>query len=151
MNICLKKSKIELKHLAPYLPYRLNTNAGVIKIIDIDSELIEIEYNPDDGSDTVVYFSDIKPILRPLSDITKEIEVNGERFIPVEKIYDGSIYEWKNDKEQHGVFYDYVMDMHTHELAEELQYNVFIMLVEWHFDVFGLIEKGLAINTNELK
>jgi hypothetical protein len=26
----------------------------------------------------------IKPILRPLSDLTKEIEVNGEKFIPIE-------------------------------------------------------------------
>jgi hypothetical protein len=32
-----------------------------------------------------------------------------------------------------------------------LPYSVFKNLFEWHFDVFGLIEQGLAIDINTLK
>jgi hypothetical protein len=36
------------------------------------------------GGITLVQY--IKPILRPLSDLTKEIEINGEKFVPIESL-----------------------------------------------------------------
>ena len=31
-----------------------------------------------------------------------------------------------------------------------MYYHQIVKLFEWHFDVFGLIEKGLAVNYNEV-
>lgn len=65
--------KLELKHVCPYLPYEVRylqelTNAP-------------LRLNPRD----VLYFiqTEQKLLLRPLSSLTKEIEHNGERFVPM--------------------------------------------------------------------
>lgn len=66
--------KLELKHLAAYLPYELKmyyeTLLGVKRHWILRCGTI---------SEAIVYQN--KPILRPLSDLTKEIEVNGEKFV----------------------------------------------------------------------
>lgn len=78
----------------------------------------------------------------PLSDLTKEIEVNGEKFVPLDAI---NLHECKF--------------LHTTHLVNKMGYdfditkipnNSFVKLLEWHFDVFGLIEKGLAVDINTL-
>ena len=146
--------KLELKHLAPYLPYKLPI------------QITESFYNPYNKEpiqkkDNIVKLDCFaillmqerlmfKPILRPLSDLTKEIEVNGERFVPVEKMYEGKLSIWEKDIETYGVFYDYVMEMNEHDLPEEMTYNQIQILLEWHFDVFGLIDQGLAVDINTL-
>lgn len=91
-------------------------------------------------------FDEVKPILRPLSDLTEEIEVNGEKFVPI---------YWLEDK-----YYTMpiLQDINRfNRLLEEDEnwiYQISFILIthlfEWHFDVFGLIEKGLAINSNSL-
>jgi hypothetical protein len=75
--------KLELKHLAPYLPYGLNCELDT----NVHSILIGLEKSFSNDS-FVGRFDEFgehnlwqfKPILRPLSDLTKEIEVNGERL-----------------------------------------------------------------------
>ena len=75
--------KLELKHLAPYLPYGLKMKLlnfpfdGHIRILELDC-----------GHDFHFYLQNnyVRPFLRPLSDLTKEIEVNGERFVPIIKL-----------------------------------------------------------------
>lgn len=76
---------MKIKHLASYLPYELN-------FIDISTnekyELINLAARKDTIFINGVNLTrDLKLILRPLSDLTKEIEVNGEKFIPYEKMY----------------------------------------------------------------
>ena len=63
--------KLELEHLAPYLPYGL-------KYIDDDVDKIVELHNLDTGIGLVNFgwgdaknLYEIKPILRPLSDLTK--------------------------------------------------------------------------------
>lgn len=133
--------KLELKHLAPYLPYGLKC-----EILNYQSDYVGEKYGVISGyyylagephyifktkSEAGKDASLIKPILRPLSDITKEIEVNGEKFIPMDihKLYPGEV---------------------TGLNPAAWSYRVLIKLFEWHFDVFGLIDKGLAINLNSL-
>jgi len=72
-------------------------------------------------------------VLRPLSDLTKEIEVNGEKFVPIKKI-----------KEM------YPLDTFssTSNIAQ-WSFRVVQKLLEWHFD-YGLIENDLAIDINTL-
>ena len=83
---------------------------------------------------------DIVMYLRPLSDLTKEIEHNGEKFIPND-ILNLDIEGGKGG------------DIRMIEEGEHLIYYVGLIeyLFEWHFDVFGLIGKGLAISYNDLK
>lgn len=75
--------KLELKHIAGYLPYKLRT----IRVFYFEGEgnswVDELEPHNINS-----LFNDPrkKPILRPLSDLTKEITVNGQTFIPMEEL-----------------------------------------------------------------
>lgn len=88
--------KLELKHWLSYLPYK-------VKFYDERAEIIWRLLSFDlYGGDITFYrrfsvdktsinylnedFSFIKPILRPLSDLTKEITHNGETFVPLIKL-----------------------------------------------------------------
>ena len=137
--------KLELKHLAPYLPYKLK---GKLENEDYYpttiGELYRLETSAD--SDNIPYcivdvyegeIVDFKPILRPLSDLTKEIEVNGDKFIPHIKL--GGRPNLK----------DYDIEYLSKNI-DNMSYGLVSKLIEWHFDVFGLIEKGLAIDINTL-
>ncbi len=127
--------KLELKHLAPYLPYGLNLK------INTPFGTTDRKFEIDCGHDFNLHLSEcnIKPILRPLSDLTKEIEVNGEKFVP---------YEMLNYKPTIKHVADYPFSFID---LQYISYYSFDCLLEWHFDVFGLIENGLAIDINNLK
>lgn len=141
--------KVELKHLAPYLPYGLTGISkeqyfGIETVVGYSTygkeKSIELTTNID-----AIIIEEFKPILRPLSDLTKEIEHNGEKFVPI---------DWFENKY-------YTLDLHKQckrlleEDGENWIYQSDYMLVEhlfeWHFDVFGLIPEGLAIDLNTLK
>ena len=136
--------KLELKHLAPYLPYRL-------EVMDSDNNIdmcIGIKYWL--GWDVVCDYewghstkplSSVKPILRPLSDLTKEIEHNGERFVPIDELrytYSGFYIEFNGSL--------LIKSKNTHiYISIDWPNAIKEKLLEWHFDVFGLINEGLAI------
>ena len=77
------------------------------------------------------------PICRPLSDLTKEIEHKGEKFIPIKKI---AIYNPNN--------MEYLIECVVTGLVE---YIVLRQLIEWHFDLFDGIKNNEAINVNTLE
>lgn len=147
--------KLELKHLAPYLPYKLkgklendeyyDTKIGVLLRLEtaFDSDNIPM-CTVEEYEDEIEFF---KPILRPLSDLTKEIEVNGEKFVPWNLLeIDSSIVDFLSVNNQPIIRlidceFIYAIDVYN---------NIIQKLIEWHFDVFGLIEKGLAIDINSL-
>lgn len=130
--------KLELKYLAPYLTYGLRFDNGRDYEKDYLLGIRANGYNVPmaQGSRDSDYFrfERIKPILRPLSDLTKEIEHNGERFVPCDFFVKSVENMLKN--------IDVDLDC--------IPYNVIKKLFEWNFDVFGLIEKGLAIDINTL-
>jgi len=90
--------KLELKHLKEYLGTDLKCHVAgeytadtefddkptpqVFEIVGLNSVFVEI-YEEDRTVTEDMYYCDIFPILRPLSDLTKEIEVNGEKFVPI--------------------------------------------------------------------
>jgi hypothetical protein len=89
----------------------------------------------------------IIPYKRPLSDLTKEIEVNGEKFVPMERLEIDSSDVWINDVNNQVM----ISQKHCHSIyAIDVYYNIIQELLEWHFDVFGLIGAGLAIDINTL-
>lgn len=131
--------KLELKHLAPYLPYGL-------KGIDYDNKtylFIGLDCNGKEYWDCNEVLDkkgyDVKPILRPLSDLTEEIEINGEKFVPKNKLTEMFDY----------ITFDY--RAFESDFFLSMPYDLVKQLFEWHFDVFGLIEQGLAIDINTLK
>jgi len=133
--------KLELKHLVGYLPYGLKimTDYDGIQEIQGMPDLFHVNYydNESDNGDEP-HIEDIKPILHPLSDLTKEIEVNGEKFVPLTEICNCEYYGYSELRSmvQNNNFY----------LINALQYQSIEKILEWHFDIYGLIENNLAID-----
>jgi len=127
--------KLELKHLATYLPYGINILSKIengidkypfepceIVSVDMLSKSITVRhmvgYNEDVEYITYKNISDIKLILIPLSELTKESAIN----------------------------YGYSDEHHLERsiLSGHVPCKIWIELISEHYDVFGLIEKGLA-------
>src|SRR5690606_38177573 len=95
-----------------------------------------------------VYLKGIKPILRPLSDLTKEIEHNSisiklepelESVIPMLLI--SKHYHYTSREDGH-ISYHIGDGTCIGSLYYSVPYALIQLLFEWHFDVFGLIDKG---------
>ena len=144
--------QLELKHLAPYLPYglKIKENSGLKRVLTLKW----LRYREDDGRPIVgvginsmeinMYHEEFKPILRPLSDLTKEIEYNGEGELTYFDVLEGgAVYiSWCESKESGKPI--------SINQINGWPWRQMVKLFEWHFDVFGLIEKGLAIDINTL-
>lgn len=138
--------KLELKHLAPYLPYGL-------KAINCFNEAVEV-LGIQNGSDSVNnqlwifkknneclkgYLYQCKPILRPLSDLTKE--VNGASYMDkLSSLLNLNVIE-----------HCFIAENITRpNFIDNVRYSVAKFLFENHFDAFNLIPQGLAIDINDL-
>lgn len=133
------ENKLTLEHLSAYLPYGLKMifegKGG--REITLSSITSQGRYGiVISGGTGPMWLNScgFKPILRPLSDLTKEIEHNGERFVPID------ILGWNS--------YENIIKK---GICDSVGYQYMIKLFEWHFDVFGLIDKGSAIDINTLK
>lgn len=119
--------ELELKHLAPYLPY------GLKLICDADNEVEEMRELSPNGITTSVgncYTYDVKPLLLPLSEWRK-IE-NGTLFF--------------------SPFFHSMQDMDggiEHNIMSTPYYDLQLLFVH-HYDVFGLISSGLAIDSTTI-
>ncbi|KUY28047.1 hypothetical protein [Elizabethkingia ursingii] len=158
--------KLELKDIAPYLPYSVFLmneygnchNTTTHKCISLESML-----------------TDYKMCLRPMSDLTKEITHNGETFVPLKRITkeyydkdnetifsDESLYKITDnkycypsngDRTSHWwlQYKPTIKAFDNQEIEGCLpQYDLFQELLKYHFDVNDLIGRGLAINLNEV-
>ena len=138
--------ELELKHLAPYLPYGLKWTLQELKEFTMSGITKETLYT-EDG--TVLNWQKgefpqaLFPILRPLSDLTKEIEVNGV-FVNIPKQL--HIMGLRIDGLSAFGIEQYII-----KNPLKVDYWAMQNLLELHFDVFGLIERGLAIDINTLK
>lgn len=131
------ETHLTIKHIAPYLPYGLKY--GTIEkdwktledYLKIRGELstrgnVDNLNNHIDNPNT-------RLILRPLSDLTKEIQ----------------IAEYYMTYKEHIQRMFPTESMHTN--IATWSYRVVDWLFEWHFDVFGLIPQNLAIDINTLE
>ena len=134
--------KLTQEHLAPYLPFDLQIKGntyGEIEILSgINGTSIYVQSQKSGGYGAWGDISDIKPILKPLSDLTSEIEHNGEKFIP------SRVFGFELNR--------YNQEFLERKIKEErISWKELQKLFEWHFDVFGLIEQNLAVDYNKLK
>jgi hypothetical protein len=152
--------KLELKHLAPYLPHKLQVSInknGWEYMISGNSNIAELRglygddmcllYQENEGFD--LDFESFELILRPKTDLVKKIEINGKKFVPALVLWSVSIEE-EEYFEVYGKIPDFWKNNLNLEFENDLSYREMKYLFKWNFDVFGLIEKGLAIDINTL-
>lgn len=138
--------KLELKHLSPYLPYKLYflMQDGVTKLIMIgikDNKVIVF-----DGFSSFIEMSESKPILRPISDLEKIIEIE------FSKLDDFKSSEYNSEIIELFCFENisFEVELSTYDLSK-LPYKCIEFMFKNHYDIFGLIEKGLAISIHDTK
>lgn len=162
--------KLELKHLAGYLPYGLKILIhGTEEVLmtgletETPSTQEKIIYKNSERNFYKTYFYEIVPILRPLSDLTKEIEINGEKFVPIYKLFEIKYKDTHHVDLIREMYFKvnytftcsshYGTAMETSINTKYIQMNNFWKiqkLLEWNFDIHGLIENNLAIDINTL-
>lgn len=144
------ETHLTIKHLAGYLPYGLNVvvyekwaNYSIDRIVGMDDELVYFKDSPDYYFNCDEPETNIKPIIRPLSDLTKEIEVNGEKFVPLDELVEKGGLKL-------GGLSKYGIEKYIKRMPIMVDYWAIERLLSWHFDIHGLIEAGLAIDINTL-
>lgn len=158
--------KLQIKHIAPYLPYGLKCQLNRLGVFNLDEEypiphndICEITNLVKVGNDWEVEISgsgdcsfgmigldEIEIFLRPLSDLYKEIdgEVPADILFPKEFYSLIDFYEEHNRENQ---IQSFIKD--GSNWCEP--YSFWEYLFSKYFDVFGLIDKGLAIDKNTIE
>lgn len=177
----MNPQKLELKQLAPYLPYGLKcqtTDKGKVVVSELNAAYSDNSYSFMNIVESEKGFEDIKPLLRPLSQLIETIEHEGKEFVPIAELMffheDSRLgIEVVETRQKDGVYGVKYIDETGVECSfayhENLsmfgmmtlsdkkqwftyhQYDLFQKLFEWHFDVFGLIESGLALPIPSIK
>jgi hypothetical protein len=134
------KDKLELQDIAGYLPWGLR-----IRVFSSNQPPYSTFFTPAYIND----LSGVMPFLHPISDLTKEIDcpdVMGEKFVPINRL--------KKEHSEYPLLIDgnvFFTDRCNLNMLEIHEINkIFQKLYQWHFDINGLIEKGLAIDINTL-
>ena len=135
---------LELKDICVYLPYGLKYQWTNMKSVRLISMTDEVDYSSQHSLSTAwewMMHRQARPILRPMSDLTKEITHRGEKFVPLDVFNDrGHFIEF----DAAGLLYTVGGCMDSDWLM------VFDKFHEWMFDYRGLISAGLAIDVNTL-
>ena len=159
--------ELELKHIAPYLPYGLKFQyeskdenwmnkkytevlSGVRKDESGDNT-VEIQL-ASHGWATFEFRPDYKPILRPLSELKDDVKF---RQLLVDQLNDETFkLHYVDDVKQLSLITSsghreliYLMN----EVCGECSYMIYQFMVENKFDLFNLIPQGLAVDSTTLK
>ena len=137
MNITQKDRELLFKDLSARLPYHVRVKVW-LKDGTTEKGVLDLEHNYADVLRDAFYYNkivDIKPYLRPISSMTMEEDrIRIDLGIWKSNQYDGQII---------GILQDVTY-------ANPLNFqSALIWLLQNHFDIFGLIPKGLAIAVNE--
>lgn len=131
--------KLELKHLEPYIPYRLRGELkGLVGLVFLNTFAEVITIESQDCRFKQGNYSELKPILRPLSDLLNH-----------------DLDWWIDLGEEMGTMHtDSIVDSIINDTHYSMDYKRWCKLTEWlyknHFDMDDLIVKCLAIDINTL-
>jgi hypothetical protein len=140
--------QLELKHIAPYFPYELKCQyAGVLLSGQISTGVLRhLTCSGASFEDRAYWgFSAFKPILKPIGEFDPRIlaiQAFVFDFVGLGKWCDA---------------YDEFLDICGNDMANieirvlQAPQPIFNYLLSEHYDVFGLIDKGLAISANDIK
>ena len=171
--------KLTLADIAGYIPYRLyakdagwyfQTMPGIINhVMGIRSPAFQVEGH----EDKLIVLENLKPVLRPLSDLYRTITHNGKELVPIVELCETALqstvdnYELKKDN-----LYIYIADRLSYEfcfskergsfefvyigkvnnlLKVNHQNLLFDYLHELKIDYRDLIEAKLAVSCCDLK
>ena len=149
--------KLELKHLAPYLPYGLSFSVNLKDVRDNFPDELRTLKLAEISIDLALKIG--KPILRHLSSMTKEEayefgvilmgeadiedkEVGIGKMVLMGSIYPTIMYQDKVDEDYSVMIQFSPIGISGMDL---IPYEAYEWLFKHHFDVFRLIDKGLAI------
>jgi len=165
--------ELKIEYLAPYLPFELEfqRKGTGFTMIGIEHNYVKSLESPYDWFD----FSEIKPYMRPYSDLLKEIESQGKKFIPLielaristlDKIESFTSSENETsfgikyiDSDEENIIFSFSKETNQFYLHFESNerffpinhtFELYRKLYEWHFG-FGLVEAGIAIDVNTVK
>ena len=175
LNLKYKKmKKIKLYQLAFYLPYQLKyfrgqniyelKNLHYFYSLGEDSDCVgKTDCTRVNDVQTAIF--GIKPILKPLIYLTEKIEHNGEKFIPILRLLNlekkelviKEIYHIKNSFNSYSVGVKHHHVKHRDNICiaslsfgkgnlDTIRFDYVQKLLEWHFDIFDLIDAGLAVD-----
>lgn len=140
---------MELKHIIDAYKYQddIYGSSDLWKIVKLSDTMITLynglHYNEINVDDFKLYYRICK---FPLSDLTEEIEVNGESFVPIDELL-------KNVECQAEFDFIRVIEENITEAYSKMifcPYSIMQKLFEWHFDGFGGIGTW-AIDINTLQ
>lgn len=167
--------KLELKHFIyqNYKPVSVFVGGTIDLITELDFENKIVSFL--NLGNRLLDDCGFKLILHPLSDLTEEIEVNGEKFIPIVELAEkesanNNIYvkdihsskdifwvDFENSEEDEfrfcyciNSFQKGKLNPNSHTFVQN-QIELWNMLLSWHFDIFGLIDARLAVDINTVK
>lgn len=166
--------KLEIKHLASYLPYELQVKT-IIWQRNINEHIESVETFCTYLLDNMDSYVEFKPILHPLSSLTKEIEINGEKFVPYIELFRSKynyiteggmplnsddiniVFGTPLDKNAPSfrIWHSNLAKSYTNISFSHLSgkllcdYDVYEKLLEWKFNVFNLDESLYVKVTDE--
>lgn len=132
--------ELTIKEIAPYIPYGLNTEYRLGDVINspLADETRSKLLTPENVDFVLKY---CKPLLRPLSDLTKE-DIQNEILIR----WGGGL----SDKAKEN-WLKQITDEMMYSAYNSLRYDFVELMLEKHLDVFGLIPNNLAIDLNTIQ
>lgn len=142
--------ELEAKHLVPYLPYALKLQYIVKDKVEKTGYMRSISHNEDETHPTRVsidynqeeHIWMFKPILRPLYEFGDSDDLRKvHEFIGLGgwcEAYDQYFDAWFNDA------------CTVDKLVLQCPYKILEYFFSNHYDIFSLIEKGIAVDVNTL-
>ena len=130
-------NKIEIKHVAAYLPYKVKIQRNGILRILYGASIDDLFFERDEYPKNImrVSYEYCKLVLRPLSELTAAILTDRIGI----------------DISEARAFINFAKCGGIMNIADFCDYDQVQKLISEHYDVFNLISQGAAININTLE
>jgi hypothetical protein len=127
-----KMDQIKLEEIAGYLPYGLKCKCEGL-IYEVEGMRKKYIIFNNFGDTLSCYYENVKPLLHPLSDLTREIKANKQEFVPITEL------GYMNTPQS-------TLWLIREVKTGSISFKKMLMLLKWHFDIYNLIDRGLAID-----
>lgn len=140
--------ELEFKYIAPYLPYDL---LGVCTRSYSLGEGFWVKPGDEvSPNQTMInpFLTHCSPYLRPMTDLDRETEKGltyWEEVLVKAIRFNSDNFEYQNTH-----LVEFRTLLNNKKGYDHIPHWMFQDLIKWHFDVFGLIKKGLAMDINEV-